>query len=64
MASGIGMFIEAHNNSTYTFVIGGHPIGVYSALSSVVINLVVTVLLTPVFNAVPARPRGTEKAAA
>jgi len=64
MATGIALFIEAHNNSTYTFVIGGHPIGVYSALSSVVINLVVTVLLTPVFNSVPARPRGTEKAAA
>lgn len=58
------MFIEAHNGSVYTFVIAGHSIGVYSALSSVIINLVVTLLLTPVFNAVPARPRGTEKAAA
>ncbi len=64
MATGIALFIEAHNNSTYTFMIGGHPIGVYSALSSVVVNLAVAVLLTPVFNAVPARPRGTEKAAA
>ncbi len=49
IASGLFMFIAAHNASVYTFVIGGHPIGIYSALASVVLNLVVGVALTPVF---------------
>ncbi len=64
IASGIGMFVAAHNGSIYTFVIGGRSFGVYSALSSLVFNLVVTALLTPIFQSVRLRPRGTEKAAA
>ena len=52
------MFALAHNSSAYTWVIAGHSIGIYSALSSFAINIVVTVILTPVFQTVRARPRG------
>ena len=57
IASGISMFAAAHNSSIYTFVIAGHGLGIYSALSSFVINLAVTALLTPVFQAAQIRQR-------
>ena len=41
------MFVAAHNASIYTIVIGSHHFGIYSALTSVVLNLVVGVVLTP-----------------
>ncbi|GAC1526516.1 MAG: sodium:solute symporter [Chloroflexota bacterium] len=46
---------HANYGSVYTFMIGGHAYGVYPALSGLVLNLVVTVVLTPVFNALVAR---------
>ena len=65
IASGIYMFAAAHNASIYTWVIAGHSIGVYSALSSFVINVAVTAILTPVFQAVRLRSSGgTAKAEA
>jgi SSS family solute:Na+ symporter len=60
IASGVSMFAAAHNSSVYTFVISGHSIGIYSALSSFIINLAVTALLTPIFQAIRLRPRGEE----
>ena len=60
IATGVSMFAAAHNSSIFTFVIAGHSYGIYSALSSLVINLAVTALLTPVFQAVRIRPRGDE----
>jgi SSS family solute:Na+ symporter len=35
---------------TYSFTVGGQTISCYNALSTVVLNLIVAVLLTPVFN--------------
>ncbi|MGO9412056.1 MAG: monocarboxylate uptake permease MctP [Spirochaetia bacterium] len=64
IASGISMFAAAHNSSVYTFVIGGHGFGIYSALSSLVINLAVTSLLTPVFQAARFGSRRKEAKAA
>jgi solute:Na+ symporter, SSS family len=57
IASGIYMFAAAHNSSTYTWMIAGHPIGIYSALSSFALNLAVSAILTPVFQTVRLRPR-------
>lgn len=53
--SGIYMFVAANYSSTYTFVIGGQKYGIYSALSSVILNLVLAVILTPIFVAVGLR---------
>jgi SSS family solute:Na+ symporter len=52
IASGIYMFTTAHNSAVYTWVIAGHSFGVYSALSSFALNIVITVILTLVFRAV------------
>lgn len=60
IVSGIYMFVAAHNASIYTFVIDGHHLGVYSALTSVVLNLVVSVVLTPVFRALDLQTRRGE----
>ena len=52
IASGIYMFVAAGYSSTYTFVIGGQKYGVYSALSSVILNVIIVVILSPIFVAV------------
>jgi SSS family solute:Na+ symporter len=52
MIAGIYMFIAANDGSVYTFVIGGQKYGIYSALSSVILNVVLAVILTPIFVAV------------
>ena len=49
MVSGIYMFVAAGSISTYTFVIGGQKYAIYSALASVILNLVVAAILTPIF---------------
>lgn len=51
MISGVGMFIAANFGSVYTFTLGGQKFGIYSALSSVVLNLVLAIVLTPIFQA-------------
>jgi SSS family solute:Na+ symporter len=51
MVSGIWMFIAANYASVYTFNIGGNKFGLYAAVASVILNLVLAVILTPVFNA-------------
>jgi SSS family solute:Na+ symporter len=52
ITSGIYMFVAANYSSVYTFVIGGQKYGIYSALSSVILNVVVAAILTPIFVAV------------
>jgi SSS family solute:Na+ symporter len=64
IASGIAMFAGAHNSSVYTFVIAGHSYGIYSALSSFVINLLVSSLLTAIFQVARVNRRDTAKAEA
>ncbi len=55
MIAGIYMFIAANDGSVFTFVIGGQKYGIYSALSSVILNVVLAVILTPIFVAVGLR---------
>ena len=55
MLSGILMFIGANYTSVYTFNIGGTKFGIYAAVSSVVFNIILSVILTPIFNAVGVR---------
>ncbi len=51
MGTGIWMFIAANYSVTFTFHIGGQAIGIYAALSSVILNFVVVLVLTPIFRA-------------
>jgi len=51
MISGIWMFIAANYSSVYVFNIGGQQFGIYSAVSSLVLNLVLVVIFTPIFRA-------------
>ena len=51
MISGIWMFIAANYASVYVFNIGGQQFGIYSAVSSLVLNLVLVVIFTPIFRA-------------
>src|SRR2546423_7146962 len=51
MISGIWMFIAANYSSVYMFNIGGQQFGIYSAVSSLVLNLVLVVIFTPIFRA-------------
>jgi solute:Na+ symporter, SSS family len=53
----------ANYSSVYTFTVGGHAYGVYPALAAVVLNLIVAIIFTPVFNAIVTRG-GDETAAA
>jgi solute:Na+ symporter, SSS family len=66
-AVGIGfgtwMFIAAKLAPNYPLVIGGHGFPGYTALYTVILNLVVAVVLTPVFNAV-CKTRADETVAA
>ncbi len=51
MIAGIGMFVAANFGSVFTFNIAGQKFGIYSALSSVVLNFVLALVLTPIFRA-------------
>jgi SSS family solute:Na+ symporter len=42
---------HANYGSVYTYTLGGHAYGIYPALTAVVLNLIVSVALTPVLNA-------------
>ena len=53
--SGVVMFIGANYTSVYTFNFGGNKFGIYAALASVIFNVVLALILTPVFNAVGLR---------
>ena len=49
--AGTAMAVAANLSSTYTITLAGHHFPGYAAFYTVILNLVVTVVLTPVFNA-------------
>src|SRR5438105_8635684 len=51
MAAGIWMFAVTIPSTVYTFNIGGQKLGVFEALSSVVLNLIVDIVFTLIFRA-------------
>jgi solute:Na+ symporter, SSS family len=53
--AGTAMAIAAHFAPTYPLVLGGYSFPGYAALYTVILNLAVVVVLTPVFNAISAR---------
>jgi len=55
IVSGVYWFVGASYTSTYIFTIGGHKYAVYSAITSVALNLVIAVALTLIFNLVGLR---------
>ena len=52
MFSGTWMAISVKLTNTYSLHIAGHVFPGYSAVYSVILNLLVAVLLTPLFNAI------------
>jgi solute:Na+ symporter, SSS family len=54
-AAGTAMAVAAHLTPTYPLAIGGYVFPGYSALYTVILNLVVVVVLTPLFNALGSR---------
>ena len=50
------MFAITIPSTVFTFNIGGQKFGVFEALSSVVLNLIVAVVLTPIFRAAGLAP--------
>jgi SSS family solute:Na+ symporter len=62
---GTAMAVATKLTAIYPLALGGHTYPGYSALYTLVLNLIVTALLTPVFNRMAARrPRTDETAAA
>jgi SSS family solute:Na+ symporter len=57
IVAGTAMFIAANLTPTYTLAVGSFTFPGYSALYSVIINLVVTVILTPLLNLLTAESR-------
>ena len=55
IAAGTWMFIAANLTPNFPLAIGGYTFPGYSALYTVILNLVVTVVLTPLFNAIVGR---------
>lgn len=53
--AGTAMTIAVNLTPTYPLVVGGHTFPGYAALYTVILNLMVAVILTPVLNAVTAR---------
>jgi SSS family solute:Na+ symporter len=51
ITTGTWMFIAANLAPNYPLAFGGHTYPGYSALYTVVLNLVIVVVLTPLFNA-------------
>ncbi|MGI9059015.1 MAG: monocarboxylate uptake permease MctP [Ktedonobacteraceae bacterium] len=51
MISGIWLFVVANYGAVYTFNLGGNKFGIYTAVSSVILNFVLAIILTPIFNA-------------
>jgi solute:Na+ symporter, SSS family len=62
-AAGTWMFVAANLTPNYPLAIGGHTFPGYTALYTVVLNLVVTIVLTPLFNALGGRQRDATVAA-
>jgi hypothetical protein len=51
-------------NTTFVLTIAGHSFPGYTAVYTVVLNLVLAALLTPLFNALGARPAAADATAA
>lgn len=51
MIGGIWLFVAANYGAVYTFNLGGNKFGIYTAVSSVILNFVLAIILTPIFNA-------------
>ncbi len=51
MISGIWLFVIANYGAVYTFNLGGNKFGIYTAVSSVILNFALAIILTPIFNA-------------
>jgi solute:Na+ symporter, SSS family len=54
--AGTAMAVASHFASTFPLALGSHTFPGYAALYTVVLNLVVSIVLTPIFNAMSARP--------
>jgi solute:Na+ symporter, SSS family len=50
--AGTWMFVAANLTPNYPLTIGGHTFPGYTALYTVVLNLIVAIVLTPIFNAI------------
>jgi len=53
--AGTAMAVAANLTPTYPLVFGGHAFPGYTALYTVILNIVIVVVLTPVFNAIGTR---------
>jgi SSS family solute:Na+ symporter len=62
-AAGTWMFVAANLTPNYPLAIDGYSFPGYSALYTVVLNLIVTIVLTPVFNALGGRQQDATVAA-
>ena len=49
--AGIWMFVAANLTPNYPLAIAGHTFPGYTALYTVILNLVIAIVLTPIFNA-------------
>jgi solute:Na+ symporter, SSS family len=61
MVAGTAMAIASNLTNTYPLVIGGHGFPGYTAVYTVILNLVVVIVLTPVFNAISAARNSPDK---
>jgi SSS family solute:Na+ symporter len=64
IVAGTSMAIAANLTPTYVLHIGGWALPGYTALYTVILNLVVVVVLTPIFNAMSARPTAFDETVA
>jgi solute:Na+ symporter, SSS family len=62
-AAGTWMFVAANLTPNFPLAIGGHTFPGYTALYTVILNLIVTIALTPVFNALGGRQHDATVAA-
>ena len=63
MIAGTWMAVVSHLTPTYPLAIGGWSFPGYSALYTVILNLVIAVVLTPVFRAMSGRTAALDETA-
>jgi len=64
IVAGTAMAMAAHLSPIYPVVIAGHAFPGYSALYTVILNIIVAIVLTPVFDAMNARSTRIDETAA
>src|SRR5579859_522703 len=64
IATGTAMAVAAHLSPTYPLAIGGFIFPGYSALYTVILNLVIVIVLTPIFNGFSAHRAQADQTAA